>query len=725
MSRRLLKQSYLVLAILILGLMATTPSLPRLCLVSAIGIAISACQLQIFNSIDCDYTNVCISMISILGALVIEISVAIHFINNWTYSSTVAAIAEKLNVTSIFLLRIISVVLCVFIIPGIIRIASCWITILWRSLQENPKQFLVLLFVIILQCVQLQVSACKDITMLTSVYWWMVIINTCAIFFVVSIVSCLLRNSILAVFITTISSTLWSLIDYFVIKYHGSPLFFSEFASAGTALNVLKGYSIEWSGQAWIITAICILQISLLLTTLKTARQKKVTSSDTLPHLVITVALLIGVVLLYRTPEIKPKNTMTGSWTYGVSQYGYISCIYEDIDKRIKPIQKPDGYDRAFVDKIDINTKKGSGDRTPDIIIILNESFYDLSVLTDIETDNEYLEEFYDIENGIYGYACSPGVAGGTNNTEFELLTSNSLALLPLNAPFTYLDLSHNVNSVASTLKDQGYSTVAMHCGSKSNYSRHLAYPKLGFDQVVLGEDSFTYSTYGRRPWTDRDNYSDMINTYESLGENPRFVYLLTMQNHGSWNQNDDSFDLVHVENDLGTEIQQELNEYLTSIKLSSQAFAELTTHFKNVERPVIICMLGDHAPHFIEELKTKSGLEGDELELAKRAVPFAIWANYDYNWKDTASVVSVTDLVPLIKRDAGLPLSTYDQLLLDLHETAPVRLPNGLYMDSQGVFHRYKIDDSIIDQSITRYLYAEYNLLGEGNDYRNELFES
>ena len=67
-----------------------------------------------------------------------------------------------------------------------------------------------------------------------------------------------------------------------------------------------------------------------------------------------------------------------------------------------------------------------------------------------------------------------------------------------------------------------------------------------------------------------------MISLYESEEDGPRFFYLLTYQNHGGWDQNDEALDLVHTRNDYGS-LSDVLNEYLTSIKLSADAFCRLT----------------------------------------------------------------------------------------------------------------------------------------------------
>lgn len=74
------------------------------------------------------------------------------------------------------------------------------------------------------------------------------------------------------------------------------------------------------------------------------------------------------------------------------------------------------------------------------------------------------------------------------------------MSILNLSAPFSSMSMK-GVNSIVSYLKQLGYTTTGMHCASAVNYSRNRAYPELGFDNVVLGGDSFQYyQGHGSRP---------------------------------------------------------------------------------------------------------------------------------------------------------------------------------------------------------------------------------
>ena len=95
-------------------------------------------------------------------------------------------------------------------------------------------------------------------------------------------------------------------------------------------------------------------------------------------------------------------------------------------------------------------------------MLILSESFYDFDLCDRPAGRHRHYAGHENLPNSVYGHTISPHVGGGTNSTEYEMLTSNSLILMPSITPFNWLNL-YNANSVVSYLKGLGYSTMAAH----------------------------------------------------------------------------------------------------------------------------------------------------------------------------------------------------------------------------------------------------------------------
>ena len=220
----------------------------------------------------------------------------------------------------------------------------------------------------------------------------------------------------------------------------------------------------------------------------------------------------------------------------------------------------------------------------------------------------------------------------------------------------------------------------------------------------------------------DKDDYAGMISLYEKDSEGPRFFYLLTYQNHGGWEQNESASDTIHVTTDEGN-LTDDLGEYLSSVALYAEAFRGLTDYFKRNERPVVICIVGDHAPSFINQMEANRVMSFEETELWKRAVPFVIWTNFDYENPDCTVLCSMTDLVPIMLSYTKMPLTPYYSQILAARSAVPVRTRFGINMDTEGNVFENDVEDSTNDE-LTQYYFMEYNGITASDDYCPNLFQ-
>ena len=81
-----------------------------------------------------------------------------------------------------------------------------------------------------------------------------------------------------------------------------------------------------------------------------------------------------------------------------------------------------------------------------------------------------------------------------------------------------------------------------------------------------------------------------------------------------------------------------------------------------------------------------------------------------------------MVDLVPMMLRQAGLPLTPYYESILALHEEFPVRTSDGITVDRDGTVAAYTYGRPEFEK-LTQYYYMEYNGLTAGSDFMAELF--
>lgn len=572
-------------------------------------------------------------------------------------------------------------------------------------------------FVMYMQYLIMQFSCLKDLTQSLVLPFPYLMLNLLILFTMNLFFYIFIRKWHWTLMFTTVLMFIWSVINYYTIAFHGGPAFFGELANVGAAMEVMGGYSFKIGKVVHRIIILFIFTLCICWCAKYTCKNNWI---DTWYKRIgaFSFALLSVYVLSFTPLAIVSRDRMRLNWNRTIYEYGIASMLIENIDQTINYLDEPEGYELAKIESIPLYKNQKNDEIYPDILLILNETFYDINEFAPLETDIDPMENFYNIEGARFGHALVPEQAGGTNNSEYELLTSHFMTLLRTPAPFNYLDLSKS-NRLPGYLKQFGYQSYGMHCFNAANYSRYRGYPQLGFDKSIFGPDDMTFTYYGNRPTVDADNYADLVEYYNEMHEGPRLLYFLTCQNHGGWELNDDSYDIVHIRNDYG-DLTDDYNEYLTSIKMSSDAIHDLVDYYRDSDRPVIICMFGDHCPSFLSENKE---ISADTEYVNKRSTPLMIWSNMELDKDVSLDCVSVPFIVPTIMDMADIPMSTYYQKLYDLKTKV-----NALTKDQKTVSSDFvvsPIKDNPHYKEIMDVYYMEYNDIKGGKERRKDLFET
>ena len=558
-----------------------------------------------------------------------------------------------------------------------------------------------------------------------------VLVNLCIVALPLLVITVFARKTWIGIVVTGVASTLLALVNCYVVDLHGMPLCFTELRNTEMALAMLSGYSLVPSPRAIMVIVFGIVLVALGL--LVRRWEKDATFGAKLAACIFSVlGILACLAAIWRgtisgTAPIPIRYVIIWSRGAAASQYGYPVYLFADALNAATPVARPANYSIENTNELlsDIDPAwpetSAEGRVLPNIVIVLNESFYDLATYSGIETDVGYLDAFFGIDGAVYGQAIVPSEGGGTNNTEFELLTSHSMRLMRSGSPFNYVNLSPSFDSVVRYAESIGYETSALHVGDGTNYSRSIAYPAMGFETSILGPDEFPEAvSYGNRPYCDSGSFARTLEVLENAAA-PQLVFLLTYQNHGGWEQNEAELDSVHVLGDYG-DLTDDLDEYLTSMSQTADAFVAFTEELAQSDRPTVVFMMGDHAPSFISELPYRDDAAYPR-ELTVRMVPYVVWSNYDVDLSALdGTMISATDVVPLLSRSCGLPQTNYHRFICVLSEACPVRTSYGWYVDANGTYANIQ-DNPELSALVDGYYSMEYNALTHGFDYQEEWF--
>ena len=498
---------------------------------------------------------------------------------------------------------------------------------------------------------------------------------------------------------------LFSSVDYLVYSFRGTEFTPYDVLALETAMNVAEEYEFPISSNFFISWS----AIALLLVLISTITFAKVDRKTRLKYYAPTLMIVLVCILGLSTTEVSSRFGNGGAVYRGVHG-NFVLELQESM------VRKPTGYNIKELRKID--AKYGSNitkvENPPNIIVIMNESFADMQDIgKKFETSEPVLPYFHSLDNNtIKGYVYPSIFGGGTSSSEYEFLTGNSMAFLPLGSIPYQQFVREGSHSMVSVLKRLGYTCQAFHPYYSNGWNREKAYPTMGFDDSFF-IDAFPQEDYIRGYVSDEEMYKTMLEHLKETSQNsPVFMLGVTMQNHGGYD--DEAYNNYITINNHEGEF-PEAEQYLSLINQSDAALKYLIEQVKKTDDNTIVVFFGDHQPSLTDgfyDFICGENPEDDNLnyEMMKYKVPFLIWANYDidsYNVDKT----SLNYLSNYVYGTAGIQTS-YSSFLRDISSEIPVINAKGYYSKDNNNFQT--IDSAVGNEkeALSQYRIIQYNNL-------------
>ena len=525
--------------------------------------------------------------------------------------------------------------------------------------------------------------------------------------------------------------------NYFVIEFRSAPIVPWDLLSLGTAASVADNYTYTIS---WRLLFVTFGFVFLILTARKnTLRPKKLALR--IPAFVLTLALLIASVGKKQKKEVKDWLGMDQTlFTPGVRyrNNGFMAAFLGNL--YLINIKEPDGYSVKKVEEIQQEVlerrdeeQSASVDvaKMPNIIVVMNEAFSDLSVLGEFNTNEDYMPFFRSLmEDYTSGHLMVSVKGGNTANTEYEFLSGDTMAFLPTGSVVYQQYIKDEVPTLTSYLKNLGYSTTAIHPYRAAGWDRDTVYPKLGFEEFLDITD-FQDPYYIRSYVSDQSAFEKIIEVFENKQKDEKkFIFEVTMQNHSAYSKEDPDVETQIKLTDytsVTTSVRAAQN-YLTLIRASDDAFKKLIEYFEKVEEPTVIIMFGDHLPsdYVSNVIARLTGYnQEDSLEENQRSyeVPYVIWDNMGLEKDDSMELTSVNYLAAYLMKRLDMPLTCYQEFLLNLKEELPV-ICAGTYINKEGLYHTYTEEDNVYGTLLNDYNILQYNHLTDGKHRVESMFQ-
>lgn len=517
------------------------------------------------------------------------------------------------------------------------------------------------------------------------------------------IISCDYR---ITVIVTTLFLMSLTLTNYFVVNFRGNELTPTDIFAVGTAINVASEY--EYSVGAPVIYAM-LLAIIWIVAGFSIPRIKINRNIRKMVIGIVVEVIMITILVVSTDKIIHPQHFFTD----GTATNGFFLNFIARFETT--EVKKPENYNKEIIESYEqeYGTSREEKDNSkPDIIVIMNESFADLSLLGELKT-NQDVKPFYDSlsENVIKGYAYASVFGGGTCNSEYEVLTGNSMAFFPTGSYPYQQYLKQNTWSIASYLEQQGYETLATHPEKGVNWMRTTVYPYYGFDNIYFKE-AYLQENLLRGHVSDQEMYEQLITWYEAKEDDENVFYFgVTMQNHSPYDYQSTEFE-EDIKVEGYSKEYPDVNQYLTIINRSDQALEYLVNYFKTVEKDVVLLFFGDHFPRISNEFYSeiyKEGFETLEEQMLQYKVPFVIWTNFDIE-ENIVECTSLNYLSNYVYKAAEMELSPYNRFLDEMMEYVPAINAHGYYSKEKGKF--ISLDEAEGNEAkwIEKYQNLQYN---------------
>lgn len=510
------------------------------------------------------------------------------------------------------------------------------------------------------------------------------------IFAIMAVLSAVTWRPFLSIGISFVVFSIISYIQMEKVRLRGVPLLPEDFLLAGNAGEVAQ-FADEESiirlalGSMFIIVGSALLEhCARRVIGRNTHRGAWWERYSLIPHVTLSLVAL-AMLTMVTTPILERKNYdwlkdevgfVEWNQTENYANNGFIISFLYNLGKL--EVKQPDDYSenrmREIAEKYQA-IRAADVERVPlteiadNIIIILDESFYDPALLTE-----HYPHSGGDITPNLHkifqeypsGYMYSTEYGGGTANIEFAVLTGLSNYWAPGIVPYVNsIPKLTSRMSAASWTKDYGFGTTAIHSYDGSMYKRNLVYNRFGIE-TFLDKDKMKNQEhdYSSIYINDQSVFNEILGLLED-NDRSQMVMAVTMMNHVPY----DSAGYPKLSYRLrGNEGNRLLEANFQSLHNADKYLGEFIEELDDLDERTMVLWFGDHAAGLLDEYYASENKE--ERDLAQ-LTPYFIYANFDIESPWTVRQAAA------LNKELGF---TYPTKGVDLPTTTPNCLLNTMY---------------------------------------------
>lgn len=535
-------------------------------------------------------------------------------------------------------------------------------------------------------------------------------------YLIYALILSIVKKTHIATYIISIFTFVFSVINDIKLYYTSTPIYPSDIyflGNIGDITSIVKNdfiFHINYS-QMGILLVLLILVCILAKKNTVTIESIKIRAITAITSILIFVIMLLPINFkdkfilkyIYDTEGRKDYQAVSTDFMY-YTKYSVLSGMYglELENRKSEPTDYNEEEVIAVLDEANKETEEEKDLGKPNIIVMFQESYFDIENIEEIEFDKDITANFRNLqekENGVNLLSASYG--GLSSNIEFELLTGGNIAYFPTGYnPFTQLykgKEEDNKPSIIKELKNNGYYTKVVF--GRDYYVSENIYKKLGIDEYVNAyADMPDYEEKVKGTHiSDEALVDDVINTLKNSDKyEPIFYMVATVQTHMPFSEDKyDEYDINVINSKLSDEETGTILSYTQGVYDTNIQIQRLYDEIQNIEEPTIVVVLGDHLPYLYnsegEDILGKLSYfntEDDKLNLLRKyTTPGLVMSNYGVKIDFESEYISPDMLLNNIVNRMDIELSPYYKWLYSIRNILPAQ-NRYLNLDTNGTIY-------------------------------------
>lgn len=520
------------------------------------------------------------------------------------------------------------------------------------------------------------------------------------------------KKSLRANIAIAILFNLISIISYYKVQIVEKPFLPEDILLIGSALEIASYGNLQIEPvlilQVFLTTILLVIQGLITWYTKYEKYHKKLTRA--IIGVVTAAILLLACLKNWSNMRLFAED----DYNYSLDHYHYGATVnffknmYKLIEKDELAIYSEEKLKqiKEEAQKLESNT---TSEERPNIVVIMAESFTDITKVEGIEFNKDPLENYKNlIKEGTSGTATVSIYGGETSTSEFEYLTGSSAKFIP-NVRYPYAQaMRGDTLSIVTTLKQEGYYTTSIHPNTGGFYNRENAYKHLGFDNSIFINDMQNIDNYYGENVSDMDTAEEIVKQYEKSPSDKKFIFTITMEAHMPFTSDkypNNDIELVSNDYNLTQKDIEEIEIYTKSLSNFDKSLKYLTDYFKQKDEEVMIVVFGDHLPA-LNTLYEKAYGEGIE----KYQPTYFVWTNYETDL-DIEKNISPAGLSMRILENANIDMPWYYKSISEFYKQYPV-YEKRFVVDEDGNI----LDNDTQNEVIDNYHIIQFDILNEKN---------